>query len=172
MILLAAGAVGCGPGWEGPPPGRSTDEPTSTGGTTPGTAPAGEAPVDGAALEPRDEMHEGELRDGDRVLETDGSLYDEYTFTAVRGASIVLVMRSEELEPYLHLLGPEGSQLAHGGAPPGESGVAELVLVAPQTASYRVYANALEPQMRGAYRLRIVVEPPPRGVATRPDAGR
>ena len=163
LAALIAWQAGCGSGWDGPPPGRSSAEPAASEG---GSAPAASARDSEHPMpHPVDERHEGELVDGDFVLESDDSRYDEYSFEAPAGASIVVVMRSEELEPYLHLLGPDGAQLAHGGAPPGEGGVAELVLVAPRAAVYTVYANALEPSMRGRYELRIVVEPPPRPAA-------
>jgi hypothetical protein len=118
--------------------------------------------VSAELLEPLDEAHEGVLADGDFVLEVDGSLYDAFAFETVAGGSIVVTMRSDALEPYLHLLGPRGNQIAHGGAPPGETGIAEIILVAPETGEYRVYANATEPSMRGPYDLRIVVDSPPR----------
>ena len=157
VLVLALLSVGCGNRWEGGAPGVSTagseDEPAAEE-----TAEA----VDPAVLEPLDETYNGEIADGDFVLEVDGSLYDAYAFQAAAGASIVVVMRSAELEPYLHLLGPRGAQLAHGGAPAGESGMAEVVLVAPATGEYRVYANTVARDMRGAYELRIVAEPPPR----------
>lgn len=164
--LVVLGCVACGSGWDGAPPGRSTGTPAASAGES--NAQPAAASRDHAPLEPVDERHQGELVDGDFVLQSDDSRYDEYSFEAPAGASIVVVMRSEELEPYLHLLGPDGAQLAHGGAPPGERGVAEVVLVAPRAAEYTVYANALEPAMRGHYELRIVVEPPPRPAEPEP----
>jgi len=115
---------------------------------------------------PLDDVHRGELRDGDHILSVDGTLYDELAFSAAEGATIVITMESEDFDPYLHLLGPDGQQLAHMGTPPDEEGqLAEIIMVAPETGEYRVYANALEPAMRGAYALRVVVEAPPRARA-------
>ena len=116
-----------------------------------------------ARLEPLDEVHSGELADGDFVLDVDGSLYDAFAFETVAGASIVATMRSTVLEPYVHVLGPGGTQLAHGG-PASDPRMAEVVLVAPADGEYRVYANAADAAMRGEYELRIVVQPPPRAV--------
>lgn len=149
--------LGCPDRWEGGAPGV-----TSAGGEdAPSTRETAEV-VDPAVLEPLDETYTGEIADGDFVLEVDGSLYDAYAFEAAAGASIVVVMRSTALEPYLHLIGPRGAQLAHGGVPEGERGMAEIVLVAPTTGEYRVYANTVGPDMRGPYELRIVADPPPR----------
>jgi hypothetical protein len=116
-----------------------------------------------AQISAGDQSLEGELAPGDHVLEVDGTLYDELAFMAVEGASIVITMRSAAFDPYLHLIGPDGRQIAHGGVPPGESttGLAELIVVAPTEGEYRVYANAVAPEMRGAYELRLVVESPP-----------
>ncbi|NIS37429.1 MAG: serine protease, partial [Actinobacteria bacterium] len=92
----------------------------------------------------------GVLEPGDAVLEIDGTFYDELAFEAVEGASIVITMRSAEFDPYLHLIGPDGRQIAHRGTPPGEpSSTAEIIVVAPESGEYRIYANALEPDMTG-----------------------
>lgn len=75
-------------------------------------------------------------------------------------------MSSDEIEPYVHLIGPQGAQLAHGGRVDPE-GPAEIVHVAPLDGTYQVYANTVEGGARGAYELRIVVEPPPRAAPLR-----
>lgn len=171
VVLLAGGSgPACGQGWQGPPPGVTRDEPArSTGGAAAHSAVVEQEPVapvpEEAPMEPIDETHSGELTEDDPVLPADGSVYDAYGFEAVVGASIVVVLRSDDFEPYLHLIGPGGSQLVHGGESPGGQGVAEIAMAAPASGLYQVYANALEPTMRGGYRLRIVALPPPRPAA-------
>jgi hypothetical protein len=148
---------GCPDRWDAAnPPGVSRARPS--GGERATTAERPEL------LEPLDQTESGELADGDFVLDVDGTLYDVYEFETVAGASIVVTMATTDFDPYLHLIGPGGEQLAHRGVPEGESSPAELVQVAPTTGSYRVFANAVAPGMRGRYELRIVVQPPPRAV--------
>ena len=166
MIRVAIAAsvlwlsLGCRERWDPEnPPGVSQVTPSS--GAERRSAPRTTEPRP-ELLEPLDEVHAGELADGDFVLPVDGTLYDVFAFETVAGASIVVTMSSDELQPYLHLMGPDGGQIAHRGIPEGETGPAELVVVAPQTGEYRVYANGAEPAMRGRYELRIVVEAPPR----------
>ena len=158
LLALIPFAVGCPQRWDpDTPPG------VSRGAASAGDEQTPEGPPPDLSFGPRDEFHEGVLADGDHVLSVDGTLYDEFAFAATVGASIVITMESADFDPYLHLIGPGREQLAHMGTPPGEGGrIAEIVLVAPDTGEYRIYANALESAMRGAYRLRVVVETPPR----------
>jgi hypothetical protein len=161
LVLLVL-ASGCPQRWDPDnPPGVSHGSGGETsGGEEAETEPTRPAPV---VLATGDETLQGELADDDAVLEIDGTLYDELAFEAVEGASIVVTMRSAAFDPYLHLIGPDGNQIAHRGTPPGEStSTAELIVVAPASGQYRIYANALEPGMRGPYELRLVVEAPPR----------
>ena len=159
VAIVLVLACACSSGWEGDAPGVSRAAPAEGGESAAAVAPPAS---DDVRFEPMDEAHSGELADGDFVLEVDGSLYDEFAFETVAGASVVVTMRSTALEPYVHVIGPGGAQLAHGGPTADQPGVAELALVAPADGEYRVYANAAEPPMRGAYDLRIVVDPPPR----------
>lgn len=144
------------------PPGVSHGVPT-TGAEVERVAsddPSGERAV---AIASGDEVVRGELADGDHVLSVDGTLYDEYALEVPEGASLVVHMSSDDFEPYLHLIGPDGRQVVHRGAPEGESAhAAELVVVVPDAGRYSIYANALEASMRGVYELRVVVEAPPR----------
>jgi hypothetical protein len=162
-LLLLALASGCPERWDpDAPPGVSH---AGGGETTGGEEVEPEAHPPPVALATGDQTLEGALEDGDAVLEIDGTLYDELAFEAVEGASIVITMRSTAFDPYLHLIGPDGHQIAHRGTPPGEpTGPAELIVVAPASGEYRIYANALEPGMTGPYELRLVVEAPPRAV--------
>jgi hypothetical protein len=169
VALLLLSLVGCPERWDpNHPPGVSHGGPrhSTAGNEDTADTPAREPPP---VLQAGDQIHRGEIADGDHVLEVDGTLYDELAFSTVEGASIVITMQSTAFDPYLHLIGPDGRQVAHGGTPPDEpTDVAELVVIAPATGDYRIYANALEPAMRGPYELRLVVETPPRPRSSAP----
>ena len=109
----------------------------------------------GCSVDPIDETHAGRIENGDSVLEQDGSLYDEYTFSAGEGMKIVVTMDSTEIDPYLILLNPEGDKVGENDDISAENRNAKIEMVAPARGSYRVIANTYEKGQLGAYSLRI-----------------
>jgi hypothetical protein len=101
---------------------------------------------------------DGALEEGDKVLPSDNSLYDEYTSQGQQGQTIVVNMESEEFVPYLAVLDPENPDafvLGEGGNVPGTQS-SRLEVVLPRDGEFLVIANGLDSTSRGAYTLEIV----------------
>jgi len=109
----------------------------------------------GCSVDPIDETHAGSIANGDTILEQDGSLYDEYSFTAAEGMKIIITMDSTEIDPYLILLNPEGTKVGENDDIASDNRNAKIEMVAPARGSYRVIANTYEKGQLGAYSLRI-----------------
>ncbi|BAS26607.1 PPC domain-containing protein [Limnochorda pilosa] len=93
----------------------------------------------------------------------DDSPFHAYWFEARRGQRIELVMRSDEVDPYLWLYGPGGELLAgDDDSGPGPYDAA-IRAQAPQDGTYRVLANTALGWQRGRYSLSLRLEDPPAG---------
>lgn len=97
----------------------------------------------------------GRLDRGDYILPVDNSFFDFYAFDGIAGQQVTIEMSSRELDPYLILLAPNGSELAQDGAGGGR-GNARIVAVLPQTGTYLLLANSRQPGELGNYRLRAM----------------
>jgi hypothetical protein len=98
----------------------------------------------------------GTLEMGDRIAYQDGSLYDEYEIDGAEGQQVQIHLESPEFDPYLVLIGPNGSILAQNDdiAPDNYNAFLELVL--PSDGIYRVVANGFDRHSRGEYRLIVL----------------
>ena len=75
-------------------------------------------PADGLLL-----SEEGALAEGDLVLPTDNSLYDQYTFEGQEGQSVTITLESDEFDSYVALIGPDWEGHRYGVAyAPGSTG--------------------------------------------------
>ena len=102
---------------------------------------------------------EGTLEQGDQVLPSDSSLYDEYTIEGMSGQTIVVTMSSEEFVPYLAVLDPENPDafvLGEGGNATMQT--YELTVTLPRSGSYLVIANGFDSTQMGDYTLEIISE--------------
>jgi serine protease Do len=162
MACLTLAVAGCPQRWDPEnPPGVSRPQPSSGRETRRAQSPRELS--QGSMAEPFDEVVAGALEDGDPVLEVDGTLYDAYALELAQGATLVVTMASMDLDPYVHVIDPNGQQVAHGGRPPdSQTREAEVIVVAPSAGEYHIYANAVSREMRGAYELHVVADPPPR----------
>lgn len=106
---------------------------------------------------------EGNLVAGDSILPTDGSLYDEYKFTAQAGDIISIRLESEAFDPYLFLVGPQGELIAQNDDATDSDLAARLEITLPQTGDYRAIANSYDSTGRGAYQLTIQRQSAPEG---------
>lgn len=101
---------------------------------------------------------DGALEEGDKILPSDNSLYDEYTIQGQQGQTIVVNMESEEFVPYLAVLDPQNPDafvLGEGGNVPGTQ-TSRLEVVLPRDGEFLVIANGLDSTSRGTYTLEIV----------------
>ncbi|NJR57728.1 MAG: tetratricopeptide repeat protein [Cyanobacteria bacterium CRU_2_1] len=96
---------------------------------------------------------QGILEPGDPVLSSDGSLYDEYSFTGQAGQSIVIVLESVEFDPYLILMDAQGQTLGENDDVDQDNFNAALIITLPQNGTYRVLVNAYNAESQGHYTL-------------------
>lgn len=108
--------------------------------------------------EPVNATYQGTLAAGDKVLDTDQSLYDEYEFKAAEGWPITITMTSTAFDAYAHLIDADGNQLAHDDDSAGGTN-ARVTFVAPKTGTYKAYANSITAGGLGAYTLMIQAGP-------------
>jgi serine protease Do len=100
-----------------------------------------------------DEM--GVLETTDTVLPSDNSLYDEYTFEGIEGQSVTIRLESEEFNPYVALLDPQGQLLAENDDASSSDKNAVITITLPMAGEYRVVVNAYDSTGQGQYRLTV-----------------
>jgi len=98
---------------------------------------------------------EGILEDGDRLLPVDDSLYDLYTFRGTAGQVVRVELESDDFDPYLFLIAPDGQQLAENDDISRDNRNSALRLTLPVNGTYSVLVNSYDPDSRGRYRLVI-----------------
>jgi predicted Zn-dependent protease len=99
---------------------------------------------------------QGNLKPGDSVINDDGSLYDQYTFSGYKNQSIKLYLESQDFDTYLMLLDAEGNKLAENDDQAENSSNSFLHLNLPKQNTYHVVVNSYQPQSQGKYNLRVV----------------
>jgi hypothetical protein len=99
----------------------------------------------------------GMLEEGDAVLSSDGSLYDEYTFEGQAGQSITITLQSEQFDTYLALLDPEQKVIGENDDIAQENDDSELTVTLPSNGTYTVIANGFDSTSRGEYMLEVKI---------------
>ncbi|CAN5827667.1 hypothetical protein BH23CYA1_BH23CYA1_16430 [soil metagenome] len=97
---------------------------------------------------------QGALTTGDAVLE-DGSLYDEYTFAGSSGQQITISLISQDFDPYLILLDPQGRRIGENDDVSRNNRNSRLVITLPSTGTYTAVANSYESGKTGQYEIKI-----------------
>ena len=97
---------------------------------------------------------QGALTAGDAVSE-DGSLYDEYTFAGGSGQQITISLISQDFDPYLILLDPQGRRISENDDVSRSNRNSRLVVTLPSTGTYTVVANSYEADKNGEYEIKI-----------------
>jgi hypothetical protein len=108
----------------------------------------------------------GALTETSPLLEDD-SRYDLYTFTGHAGQRVVVTMRSQDFDAYLHLgreLGGAMEELASNDDGGGGTD-ARIRIALPTDGTYRIHASGLGTESLGSYALTVEEAPP---VALRP----
>ncbi|MDY6803328.1 MAG: trypsin-like peptidase domain-containing protein [Cyanobacteriota bacterium] len=98
---------------------------------------------------------EGTLDSSDLVLESDGSLYDEYTFEGSKGQQVSIRLESSDFDPYLAVFGPNGNLVGENDDTSESNNNSFLRVVLPEDGSYRILVNAYDSKGRGDYLLRV-----------------
>jgi S1-C subfamily serine protease len=94
------------------------------------------------------------LEQGDNVLPMDNSLFDAYSFAGEAGQQVAIEMSSQEIDPYLILLSPNGAEVAQDDDSGGEAN-AKMVVRLPESGTYTLIANSYAGGQSGTYRLTI-----------------
>ncbi len=96
---------------------------------------------------------DGRLGPGSRVLRADDSFFNVYTFEGKAGERVTIDMTSDEIDPYLILVGPNGREVAQNDDGGGGTN-ARIVATLPSTGTYMLIANSAQSGEAGKYSLR------------------
>jgi serine protease Do len=96
----------------------------------------------------------GKLTDKSNVLPADNSFFDLYSFEGKAGMQITIEMKSQEIDPYLILLGPNQRQIAQDDDGAGSKN-ARITVRLPADGTYTLVANSYEARESGAYTLEL-----------------
>lgn len=97
---------------------------------------------------------EGTLTSGDAILD-DGSLYDQHIFSGSSGQQVTVSLESQDFDPYLILLDPEGNRISENDDISRSNRNSQLRVVLPTTGDYIVVANSYESGKSGQYKIKI-----------------
>jgi Bacterial pre-peptidase C-terminal domain len=98
---------------------------------------------------------QGTLETGDRVMRSDGSLYDTYTFEGNAGQQVTINLYSSDFDPYLILNAPEGKKVGENDDRSQDNRDSELIMTLPITGTYTVVANSYTQGNGGNYQLML-----------------
>ncbi|MGL6136127.1 MAG: PPC domain-containing protein, partial [Planktothrix sp.] len=98
---------------------------------------------------------QGELKEGDQILASDSSLYDEHTFEGKEGQQITISLESPDFDPYLALFNSENELLQEHDDISQTNANAEITITLPKTGTYRVIVNAYDSKGKGKYLLKV-----------------
>jgi S1-C subfamily serine protease len=98
---------------------------------------------------------DGELKFGDSVVPSDGSLYDDYRFEGRAGQTVTITLESEEFDTYLVLIGTDGRVLEENDDRNSQTTNSMIRITLPFTGRYRILANAVDNQGQGRYLLTV-----------------
>lgn len=95
----------------------------------------------------------GKLGQGSNVLPVDNSFFDVYVFQGRVGQRVQIDMISQEIDPYLILLDPNGNDLAQDDDSGGANN-ARIAIALPEDGTYLLIANSYQAGQAGSYKLR------------------
>lgn len=95
------------------------------------------------------------LGPGDNVLPVDNSFFKVYRFEGSAGQQVVIDMRSQEIDPFLILVAPNGRELAQDDDSGGGKN-ARIVATLPISGTYFLLANSYQAGESGTYALRAL----------------
>jgi len=104
--------------------------------------------------EPVNETHNEELTADDDILEQDQSHYDQYQVKVGEGYGIDIAMTSSAVDSYIILLDGNNQKVGEDDDG-GEGNDAHLVMTAPSSGTYTIYANSYSSGETGPYTLTV-----------------
>ena len=138
-------------------------ETTPTPETTPllETAPTTEESLPSEITPPTQEQEvmlqqEGTLSDGDLVLPSDESIYDEHSFEGTEGQVVTITLESPDFDTYLAVFSPTNELLGEHDDINQKNTNSQLTITLPVTGKYRVIVNSYDKTGRGEYNLQVI----------------
>jgi len=101
----------------------------------------------------------GKLTNQSSILPADNSFFDLYSFEGKAGQRITIEMKSQEIDSYLILLGPNQRQIAQDDDGAGNNN-ARITVSLPADGTYTLLANSNEARQSGAYTLELKATAP------------
>ncbi|WP_287324763.1 pre-peptidase C-terminal domain-containing protein [Okeania sp. SIO1F9] len=99
---------------------------------------------------------EGTLSDGDLVLPSDESIYDEHTFEGTTGQVVTVILESPDFDTYLAVFSPTGELLGEHDDVSQKNTNSQLTITLTVTGKYRVIVNSYDKTGRGQYNLQVI----------------
>ncbi|MEB3340599.1 pre-peptidase C-terminal domain-containing protein [Okeania sp.] len=127
----------------------------------PETTPASEESPSAENTPPTQEQNiilqqEGTLSDGDLVLDSDESVYDEHNFEGTEDQVVIVTLESSDFDTYLAVFSPSGELLGEHDDISEKNTNSELTITLPVTGKYRVIVNSFDKTGRGKYNLQVI----------------
>jgi len=101
-------------------------------------------------------QQKGILSDGDLVLPSDQSIYDEHTFEGTGGQVVFITLESPSFDTYLAVFSPTNELLGENDDVDKDNKNSQLTITLPITGQYRVIVNSYDKTGRGEYDLRVI----------------
>ena len=95
----------------------------------------------------------GNLQSGDATTD-DGSYADYYAFEGRKGDNVIIELTSSDLDPYLALTLPDGSEITNDDLN-GDASRSQIEFNLPGNGRYRISATTYEKNQTGSYRLSL-----------------
>ncbi len=104
------------------------------------------------------EFIRGKLQENDNIL-PNGTYYQTYVFFGLAGQKITLEMNSNQMDPFVLLLSPDGKSIVAENDDISHNNFnAKLVTTLPETGVYFVITNSFEKGETGEYQLRALLQ--------------
>lgn len=103
-------------------------------------------------------VYTGILEPGDAIFAYDGSLYDDYAIQGEFGTQLTVQLQSNEFDPFLALIGPQGEWLLQNNDISNIDQNSNLAFTFPDDQVYYLFVNAYDVRGEGAYQLHVSVE--------------
>ncbi len=98
---------------------------------------------------------EGYLEEGDAILPTDGSFYDEYSFEGRENQEVTITLESLDFDTYLAIFTPENKLLQEHDDISQENSNSEMKITLQKAGTYRIIVNSYHNNGQGKYTLKV-----------------